>query len=697
MLQKLFNYSRLIILSLGFALLGLIQFTWFRHDFKPIQRLEGLLLDSRYLMRLSKPPHSDIQIVGIEASSLTLDTLSPDEVASSSALTLMQQPWPWDRHVHAEVLNKILESGARVVVVDLVFRGDNPGNPALAEVIQKYPGQIILASFFDSSQTEGDELQYVQPQSEIVGEKDVTISGYANIWADPDNVVRRSRYRTSLEREYGLPATEGSELRALSFLAAERFKGPLLLTSQQNENYIDYAGVAGTYPVVPVEYLFVENIWKNSKALANGATFKDKIVIIGPTAEVFKDVHQTPFGAMSGPEIQANLIATLLRNSGLREIDRKWAFCLEAAFILSGILICLQVHRAAPKAAMLFGTFFLYVMISGWLFEKHIVVPMAPALASFTLAGSSAMLLQFAAEQYERLRMRGLLDRYVSRNVAQTILQDQRSFVDSLQGQRKAVTVLFSDIRGFTTMTEGARAEELVSQLNEYFHEMVGIVLREGGTLQKFIGDAIMAVWGDTHTLGTAEDARRAVKTAVAMRAALQRLNDAWQARPERMKLAIGIGINHGEVVVGNIGHPQRMEFTVLGDAVNLASRLEGATKNFKQDMLIGESVFQLTRQDFTYRSVDYLVVKGKTKPIEVYTVPDDPRPGPLPWLARYHEALELYRHQEFSEASAIFREVIKSLGYDDSLCEIYQKRCEDYLLHPPPKDWNGVYLLKEK
>ena len=277
------------------------------------------------------------------------------------------------------------------------------------------------------------------------------------------------------------------------------------------------------------------------------------------------------------------------------------------------------------------------------------------------------------------------------------ILQDQRPLMESFQGKRQSVTVLFSDIRGFTTMTEGAQAQELVSQLNEYFHAMVEIILKEGGTLQKFIGDAIMAVWGDTHSLGPEEDARRAVRSALAMRRKLQDLNRTWEGRSDRRHLAIGIGINHGEVVVGNIGHPQRMEFTVLGDAVNLASRLEGASKPYQLDLLVGESVVALTRPDFVYRAVDLLVVKGKTKPIEVYTaLGETPDAAPI-WLEIYHRAIDYYRQGQFAQAIASFEQAQSKLGVEDRLCDLYLQRCRDYAVSPPPQNWAGVYTLKEK
>jgi adenylate cyclase len=290
-----------------------------------------------------------------------------------------------------------------------------------------------------------------------------------------------------------------------------------------------------------------------------------------------------------------------------------------------------------------------------------------------------------------------VLDRYVSKNVAAAVLEDKRSFEESLRGQKKPVTILFSDIRGFTSMTETSDADKLVAQLNEYFLEMVGTVLKEGGTLQKFIGDAIMAAWGDTHSESLETDAQRAVSAALQMRAALVKLNEQWKKESDRPQLSIGIGVNHGDVIVGNIGHPQRMEFTVLGDGVNLAARLESATKQFHADILIGEQTEKLTREKFIFRTVDLLTVKGKTKPIEVFTLFGD-RSQPAPaWLEKYQGAVKLYRSRKFAEAASLFETARKEVGGKDYLCEMYIERCRVYLEEPPPADWDGSYKLTEK
>jgi adenylate cyclase len=401
---------------------------------------------------------------------------------------------------------------------------------------------------------------------------------------------------------------------------------------------------------------------------------------------------------MPGPEVQAQMMATLLENSSLGEPAPIFDAVLTLLMLALTLAICLWVRHALLKALLLAGTAVIFLVACQVAFGPgHCVLLMMPPLFCLGLTGSFGVVFQFALEQIERRRYRNVLDRYVSKNVARTILDDKRSFEEALRGRKQPVTILFSDIRGFTTMTENSDAGKLVAQLNEYFADMVGIVLQESGTLQKFIGDAIMAAWGDTHSDGIGVDARHAVNAALQMRPALAKLNDRWKDSPDRAKLAIGIGVNHGEVIVGNIGHPQRMEFTVLGDGVNLAARLESATKQFHMDILVGEEAEKLTREQFVYRAVDLLTFKGKTKPVEVFGVLSDRSQSPPAWLAAYHEAIKLYRGRQFAEAIVRFEAVQKQIGGGDFLCTMYAGRCSDYIKQPPPKNWDGSHALSEK
>jgi len=247
-------------------------------------------------------------------------------------------------------------------------------------------------------------------------------------------------------------------------------------------------------------------------------------------------------------------------------------------------------------------------------------------------------------------------------------------------------------------MAEASEEKQLVQQLNEYLTEMVEVVFKYEGTLDKFIGDAVMAVWGNAVPRPLEEDAQNAVFTALAMKRSLAKLNLVWKSRGIK-ELAIGIGINHGQAIVGNFGSPQKMDPTVIGDAVNTASRLEGLTKKFHQELLIGETMAPLVRDRFILRTVGLLQPKGKTVPAEVYAViserTSDADAKLEAWLAEYEAGVKLYRKREFAAAREKFERCLA--GQADYLCELYIKECQALIQNPPDADWNGVFVMTEK
>jgi adenylate cyclase len=269
-------------------------------------------------------------------------------------------------------------------------------------------------------------------------------------------------------------------------------------------------------------------------------------------------------------------------------------------------------------------------------------------------------------------------------------------------GSRKPVTVLFSDIVGFTSLSEKADPAALVKQLNEYLSGMVGHVFENGGTLDKFIGDAIMAVWGNVSSRGVDQDAKAAVRTALGMRAALRKLNGAWKAEG-RTELGFGVGINHGEAVIGNIGSyepNERLDPTVIGDSVNLASRLEALTRVYGVDVLIGPTAAELVRNEFHLRSVARVQVKGKTKPVDIFTLigarSDSIDVQLLKWLESYEEGIEKFRERDFNQAKILFSRFLEFYP-DDFLAKMYLERALEYEQQPPDEAWNAVEVFEKK
>jgi adenylate cyclase len=261
------------------------------------------------------------------------------------------------------------------------------------------------------------------------------------------------------------------------------------------------------------------------------------------------------------------------------------------------------------------------------------------------------------------------------------------------------VTILFSDLVGFTTLSEKADPEALVAQLNEYLTRMTSVVFSNGGTLDKFIGDAIMAVWGNVRSLGMAEDAKNCARAALGMRRELHQLNEQWRSEG-RMGLGMGIGINQGEVIVGNIGSHERMDPTVIGDSVNLASRLEGLTRLYGVDILIGATGAELVQDEFHLRSVARVQVKGKTKPVDVFTFiaarNEAVDPELLKWLESYEEGLEKFRARDFTDAKILFSRFLEFYP-DDFLAKMYLDRALEYEQQPPDEAWDAVEVFKKK
>jgi adenylate cyclase len=312
----------------------------------------------------------------------------------------------------------------------------------------------------------------------------------------------------------------------------------------------------------------------------------------------------------------------------------------------------------------------------------------------------TGFIYDFVLAQVEKLQLRATFERYTSPNVAKYLLDHSSTYRQMLAGTRKPVTILFSDVRGFTTMTEKADSHELVAKLNEYLTAMVACVFRHDGSLDKFIGDAVMAVWGNTpYNFGPKEDAVRAVRAALAMLAELRALNSRWTAEG-RAEWRIGIGLNHGDVIVGDMGSQQRKEFAVIGDAVNLASRLESLTKEYGLEILIGQSVAGLVREEFHLQTIDLVQVKGKTAAVETFTVLGE-KAVPLSsaqqqFLAAYEEGIRAFRGRDFVRAAGLFEQALQ-VDPGNRQAEDYLASARDFARTPPDASWTGVRVMTKK
>lgn len=293
-------------------------------------------------------------------------------------------------------------------------------------------------------------------------------------------------------------------------------------------------------------------------------------------------------------------------------------------------------------------------------------------------------------------RMKSTLYRYMTQELAEQILENPESA--KMGGDRKQVSVLFSDIRGYTSITESLTAEEVVEMLNDYFERMVDAVFAHRGTLDKYIGDAIMAVFGSPLPLQDHE--WMAVQTAIEMRRRLIEFNTE-RAMKQLTPIRIGIGINSDEVISGNIGSSRRMEFTAIGDGVNLGSRLESASKIYGTDIIISETTYKPCADRVWVRELDYIRVKGKTRPVSVYelvalrsdSLPEQKQRS----IDLYHKGLEHYRSRKFRQAWNEFSTIIDEIDIDDKAALLYMDRCQHWIQNPPTDDWDGSWALTEK
>ena len=404
--------------------------------------------------------------------------------------------------------------------------------------------------------------------------------------------------------------------------------------------------------------------------------------------------------AAPGPAVHLQVVAATEAHEFLRQTPTGVMLGLVPAAGVIGWGLIPFLRRPILSLFSLIVIAFIYLAIARVAYDRSgFLLATVPVLSTLLFCGVSTLGIDYAIERMEKLRTRRTLERYVSKNLVKEILENPGGYYNSLKGSRMPATILFSDIVGFTTLSEKADPEELVRHLNEYLSAMTNIVFQNDGTLDKFIGDAIMAVWGNVKSQGVAKDAKAAAHAALGMRRELLRLNNAWRTEG-RMPLGMGIGISQGDVLAGNIGSQDRADLTVIGDAVNLAARLEGLTRIYGVDILVGAVAANLIRDEFHLRSVARAQVKGKTEPVDVFTIVEA-RTAALDqelliWLETYEEGIRKFRDRDFIQAKILFSRFLEFYP-EDSLAKMYLERSLEYEQDPPDKAWNAVEVFEKK
>ncbi len=645
------------------------------------------------------PTRPDFTFLGIDQSTLVMPPLSQEEVANNRAFQLMTaHPFPWSREVWAILLDRLFAAGARLVMFDMVFNQPNEGDEAFHAALDRYRDRVVLAANIDT----GGSDQMVGPNEALIPPPAIADNrvGYVNFWPDPlDGKIRAANFTTSDRQLAGQESFPGEEVFE-SFSARALFKlGHADDVLRDQRAHLFRFSAFSAYEPRTLYEVFDPKLWHAN--YHDGSFFKDKIVMIGASSQIAHDVVDTPMSPNTlGPILHLNAMAAALAHDYLRPTPpRMMSVLVILTGALAWALIALVRRPIVCLTALVVGTG-IYLLAARIIYDRMgFLLLTVPVLSTFLLSGLFSLGFEFALERIEKLRTRRTLERYVSKNLVKEILDNPDSFYSSLRGVRIPATILFSDIIGFTSMTEKADPEALVRQLNEYLSRMTAAVFEHHGTLDKFIGDAVMAVWGNVRSLGVAEDAKSAARTALLMRRELRMLNQKWKDQG-MAPFAIGVGINQGDVLGGNIGSQEKADPTVIGDAVNLASRLEALTRTYGFDILMGPNATKLVCDTFHIRSVARVQVKGKTEPAEIGALLAE-RDQPfdealLEALEIYEDGVRRFREREFAEAKDLLARFLQRYP-EDLLARSYFERATEYETTPPDEDWQAVEVFKKK
>jgi adenylate cyclase len=570
-----------------------------------------------FLLRLrgAVPPPDDIVILGIDEYSLSQGDLyraDPDRYPFLAPLAI----WPWQRQAYAQAIEQLMAAGAKAVVIDVLLvdpSGYGPADDAaLEKTLARWGDRVALAAAYDVSSSDfGLFTNLLEPiyssQSQV---------GLINLEADVDGKYRAfpNRGIETLRQTHGfednLPSLAGAALAAADSPLPDR----------QSQDLFFY-GPAGTFPVVSFVQVLDPTNWP---LIAD--QFEDKIVLIGPMAESFQDRKRTPIdNAMPGVEIHAHALAALMEGKTLgAAVPNPLAQGLLTAIAIGAIGLGLGYRLTQPVprlvgfvgAITIWGGLAYLLMVQG-----DRLMPVAIPVACLGMGGVTYIATGAVSNRLEEQRLRRTLERYVAPSVAQEILNQPEDFTSLTVGQRFQAAVLFSDIRGFSRISYQLGAEETVSLLNTYLDVMVAAILEHRGTIDKFIGDAVMAEFGAPKSQGPEHDALGAVSAALAMRKVLATLRTTLEVQG-LPPLFNGIGISYGELVVGNVGSVQRLEYTAIGDTVNVASRIEGLTKLIGTDILITQPCYDLVKDHIVTVDHGTHVLAGREQEaVQVYGI----------------------------------------------------------------------------
>jgi adenylate cyclase len=638
------------------------------------------------------------------------EVAAPDEVAvilideaSLRAMDPLVGRWPWPRSVQADVIDFLALGNPRAIVFDILFsEADATADDQRLAQASADAGNVIHAmQLYRDSEDEVNSsmLDRPLPAAALVHAVGQGSDSSNNVFSlplpgllqasaalgvvttdpDKDGVYRHSR----LWHDY-----QGHRFASLGAAPLPPAKYENLAADLQ----VNYYGHMDTYSM--------SGVLASAQQLLNGEVdnlmvdpfeFQDKIVFIGASAVGLEDLKTTPLAANTpGVVLHASVTANLLSGDLLKAAPHGFTL---ASVIVAALLVCLLVlnfNSIWLKSLAPLVCASLYVVLAWSAFRQNLVLEMAPPLLAMVLAAVFSSTYLLFTEGRDKRRVRTMLGQYVSPAVLSTVVDTYEDHLSAEVGSEEELSILFSDIRGFTSMSEAMPPDKVVEMLNHYFSAMTEAIFERRGTIDKFIGDAIMAFWGAP--LREAQHADLALQAAMEMHARLKQVNE-WLQAHDYPLIQVGIGIHTGPVILGNIGSVQKLDYTIIGDNVNLASRLEGLTKQYGATIVISEMTYHKLQQPVPCYVLDLVRVKGKQVPIRIYAPILDLEQGDAERQAELcQRAFDAYLQQQWQAAVDLYQQLPEGV-----LRSTFAERCRSYQQQPPEQGWDGVFTMTSK
>jgi len=677
----------------------------------PLIRNFGLKSLDRQFHRHADPAAASRKIVLVEVDQASLDHFEQDNIA-----------FPWPRSLYNPIIRYATGAGAKAVLFDILFNNISPYGLAVDEQFAgaiRDSGRVGLAAAFVSRKNATPDAALAErfgvafegaapaalKKNRVSAPLPAILEATAHIGTvifepDPDGVYRRvapgvvygGRLVPSL---FAIPAFAGA--------ATVRFSGEglalgkrVIPLDKEGRMIINYTGPRGSYPRYPAAAVISSMMQEQMGQTPDipKEAFKDAVVIVGYTAPGLFDLKPNPLSPVSpGIEIYAAALDTILADRHIRIMDPASLYALAFAGALAVAAGVLLVPYVAGSAAIALIVGWVLLLLCDRAFAGGLWVNLVPLESAALLSLIGAAVWRYQTEGKQKRQIHKAFAHYVSPAVVTQMLAEPGRL--GLGGEKRKLTLLFSDLEGFTTLSERLDAHELVSILNEYTTLMADTITSFDGTLDKYIGDAVMAFWGAP--LDSDDQAVNACRSALS---GLEQL-DAMSARlvsegltPVNMR----IGLNTGECVVGNMGSAARFDYTALGDPVNQAARLEGLNKFYGTRILAAEPTWREVKDEMIGREIDFLKVKGKDEPVRVYEIMAEKgreTPGQARLIERYNQALAAYKERRWDEVIALAGPVLDEVN--DGPTRVLLERAQKFMATPPPPDWDGSYKHTSK